>query len=118
MSARLTESTSQRRAVRRGLVRLAGSPGRAAAVEAVLDGRDADAEPNDDDQIAARQWHEDADAAGEVDYRAVVADALKAIENLDVLGAVRVLREGLPPRLLAPLAELIRQVGRRKRRAA
>ncbi len=102
---------------RRALVKLAASPGRAAAVEAVLDGHDADAEPDDDDQVAALQWHEDEAAADVVDYVAVCDDALAAIEALDVLGAVRVLERGLPPRDLAPLAELLRQVGR-KRRAA
>ena len=39
------------------LVRLAGSPARAAAVEAVLDGRPDDAEPDDGDMIAARLAH-------------------------------------------------------------
>ena len=100
---------------RRALAKRAGSPGRAAAVEAILDGRDADAEPDDDDRIAARQWHEDADVAEAVEYATVVDDALAAIEALDVLGAVRVLREGLPPRQLVPLAEALRQVGQRKR---
>ena len=102
---------------RRALVKLAGSPARAHAVECVLAGRDADAEPDDDDKIAARQWHQDEDAAGEVDYAAVCDAALEAIGDLDVQGAVRVLKEGLPPRLLAPLAELLRHVGEKQRAA-
>ena len=110
---RVPPPESTQRAVRRELVRLAGSPARAAAVAAILDGRPDDAEPDDGDKIAARQWHEAARAAEKVDRAAIRYDALVAIRRGDIAGAVAVLR-GLPPRELAPLAETLRRIGGRK----
>ena len=98
---------------RRELVRLAGSPARAAAVAAVLDGRPDDAEPDDGDKIAARQWAEDALAAEKVDRAAIRYDALYALRMGDIFGAVDVLR-GLPPRELVPFVERFRRIGRRR----
>ena len=109
--------TAAARAARRALLRLAGSPPRAAAVGAILDGRPHDAAPDDGDQIAARQWAEDAIAAEQVDRNTIRRDALAAIRRGDVAGTVQVLRR-LPPRELAPLAEALRRIGRRRRGAA
>ena len=98
------------------LVRLAGALAPAAAVEAVLDGRPDDAEPDDaepddgDNGAARRRDAVVAEAVAEI-QRA----ALAAIRAGDVRGAVRTLAHHLPPRELAPLAERLRRVGRRRR---
>ena len=93
------------------LARLAGSPARAAAVEAVLDGRPDDAEPDDGDNGAARRR----DAVVAEAVAEIQRAALAAIRAGDVRGAVRTLAHHLPPRELAPLAERLRRVGRRRR---
>ena len=104
---------SQPVAVRRNLIQLAGSPARAAAVAAIFDGRPGDAEPDDGDKIAAREWAEDAVAAEQIDHGAIRRDALISLRRGDIVGAVAVLR-GLPPRELAPLAETFRRIGTRR----
>ena len=95
------------------LVRLAGALAPAAAVEAVLDGRPEpdDAEPDDGDNGAARRR----DAVVAEAVAEIQRAALAAIRAGDVRGAVRTLAHHLPPRELAPLAERLRRVGRRRR---
>ena len=94
------------------LARLAGSPARAAAVEAVLAARPDDAEPDDGDKIVARQWAEDAVAAEAIDRAEIRRDASAAILAGDLGGALRKLSH-LPSRELASLAEWLR-LGQRR----
>lgn len=112
----MAPEVTTRTVVRQALVRAAGSPARASAVQAVLDGHPGYAVPDDDDKILARFWHEDAVAADSVDRPAIRRAALSAIRAGDIRATIRAL-EGLPPRELAPLTKMFSR-SRRKERAA
>lgn len=100
------------RAAVREIARLAGSPARAAAVEAVLAGCSEDADPDDGDRHAARRWAEAAVAFDGIDRASVRRAVLERLRHGDLEGAVRALRQ-LPPHELAPFAEALARVGRR-----